>query len=227
MLSYPASRGSRLLPAWTDLVTQISLRRLPSSKRRVIDSENFGAMQGEANSIVLAPTRVTGDRNTSQLAASEEISIYKLHVCTRRPWCGGVGLLFVRGSVPSPRTKNTPKNPGPFRELNPGPRAPEARIIPLDQTAALTVLLMNGEGNSPYTKEAYKQKQARNRRQSTQHRAPGCAKILMWLRILLRLRQKTSSIEAKERKLWAFEERQSISSLEPRQAWTRPEPQIA
>ena len=46
-------------------------------------------------------------------------------------------------------------------------------------------------------------------------------------RILLRLRQKISSIEAKERKLWTFEERQSISSLEPRQAWTRPEPQIA
>ena len=47
-------------------------------------------------------------------------------------------------------------------------------------------------------------------------------------RNLLRLRQKkNSSIQAKERKLWAFEEGQSISSLEPRQAWTRPEPQIA
>ena len=45
--------------------------------------------------------------------------------------------------------------------------------------------------------------------------------------ILLRLRQKISSIDAKERKLWSFEEGQSISSLEPRQAWTRPEPQIA
>ena len=46
-------------------------------------------------------------------------------------------------------------------------------------------------------------------------------------RILLRLRHKISPIEAKERKLWSFEEGQSISSLEPRQAWTRPEPQIA
>ena len=46
-------------------------------------------------------------------------------------------------------------------------------------------------------------------------------------RILLRLRQKISSIEAKERKLWSFEEGQSISSLESTQAWTRPEPQIA
>ena len=36
-------------------------------------------------------------------------------------------------------------------------------------------------------------------------------------RILLRLRQKISSIEAKERKLWPFEEGQSISSLESRQ----------
>ena len=27
------------------------------------------------------------------------------------------------------------KRYGPFRELNPGPLAPEARIIPLDQTA--------------------------------------------------------------------------------------------
>ena len=75
-------------------------------------------------------------------------------------------------------------------------------------------------------------------------------------RILLRLRQKISPIEAKERKLWSFEvfrvfrvreragrsgsssetpplnppkrsniEGQSISSLESRQAWTRPEPQ--
>ena len=42
--------------------------------------------------------------------------------------------------------------------------------------------------------------------------------------ILLRLRQKISSIEAKEPKLWMFEEGQSISSLESRQAWTRPEP---
>ena len=44
--------------------------------------------------------------------------------------------------------------------------------------------------------------------------------------ILLRLRQKISSIidEAKERKLWVFEEGQSISSLESRQAWARPEP---
>ena len=130
MLSYPASRGSRLLPAWTDLVTQISLRRLPSSKRRVIDSENFGAMQGEANSTVLAPTRVTGDRNTSQLATSEEISIYKLHVCTRRPWWVW-GCCLFGGRFHSPRTTKS----GPFRELNPGPRAPEARIIPLDQTA--------------------------------------------------------------------------------------------
>ena len=43
--------------------------------------------------------------------------------------------------------------------------------------------------------------------------------------LLLRLRQKISPIEAKERKLWSFEEGQSISSLESRQAWTRPEPQ--
>ena len=41
--------------------------------------------------------------------------------------------------------------------------------------------------------------------------------------ILLRLRQKISSTEAKEPKLWMFEEGQSISSLESRQAWTRPE----
>ena len=80
---------------------------------------------------------------------------------------------------------------------------------------------------------SYKQKQARNRRQSTQHRAAGCAKRSLRLsfqkvcRILLRLRQKISSIEAKEQKLWSFEEGQSISSLESRQAWTRPEPQIA
>jgi len=39
--------------------------------------------------------------------------------------------------------------------------------------------------------------------------------------------KKSAQLEAKERKLWTFEERQSISSLEPRQAWTRPEPQIA
>ena len=45
-------------------------------------------------------------------------------------------------------------------------------------------------------------------------------------RILLRLRQKKiSPIEAKERKLWPFAAGQSISSLESRQAWTRPEPQ--
>ena len=43
--------------------------------------------------------------------------------------------------------------------------------------------------------------------------------------ILLRLRfKKISSIEAKEPKLWMFEEGQSTSSLESRQAWTRPEP---
>ena len=80
----------------------------------------------------------------------------------------------------------------------------------------------------------HKQKQARNRRQSTQHRATGgCAKRSLRIsfrkvrQILLRLRQKTSSIEAKEQKLWSCEEGQSISSLESRQAWTRPEPQIA
>ena len=44
-------------------------------------------------------------------------------------------------------------------------------------------------------------------------------------RILLRLRQKISPIEAKGRKLWSFAEGQSNFSLESRQAWTRPEPQ--
>ena len=49
---------------------------------------------------------------------------------------------------------------------------------------------------------------------------PGAQKPLCGLtfrkacRILLRLRQKISSIEAKERKLWSFEEGQSIYSLE-------------
>ena len=77
-----------------------------------------------------------------------------------------------------------------------------------------------------------KQKQARNRRQSTQHRATGCAKLSLGLNFpespsnsAAIKTKKNSPIEAKERKLWSFEEGQSISSLESRQAWTRPEPQ--
>ena len=41
------------------------------------------------------------------------------------------------------------------------------------------------------------------------------------------IKTKISPIGAKEPKLWPFEEGQSISSLESRQAWTRPEPQSA
>ena len=69
----------------------------------------------------------------------------------------------------------------------------------------------------------YKQKQARNRRQSTQHRATGCAKLSLRLRFSespsnsAAIKTKISSIEAKERKLWMFEEGQLISSLESRQ----------
>ena len=75
----------------------------------------------------------------------------------------------------------------------------------------------------------YKQKQARNRRQSTQHRASECAKRSLRLSFSkipsnsAAIKTKISPIEAKERKLWSFEEGQSTSSLESRQAWTRPE----
>ena len=41
------------------------------------------------------------------------------------------------GSIPGVSTKNFQTKYGLVRELNPGPLAPEARIIPLDQQASL------------------------------------------------------------------------------------------
>ena len=90
-------------------------------------------------------------------------------------------------------------------------------------------------GNGLRGASSVSQKQARNRRQSTQHRAIGCAKKSLRLRFsespsnsAAIKTKKISSIEAKERKLCPFEEGQSISLLEStRRAWTRPEPQIA
>ena len=44
-------------------------------------------------------------------------------------------LLYLDLSVAMKRLGSVNENEGLVRDLNPGPRAPEARIIPLDQRA--------------------------------------------------------------------------------------------
>ena len=92
-----------------------------------------------------------------------------------------------------------------------------------DWKGGLLVMCENGAKMAIWAGFSYKQKQARNRRQSTQHRATGCAELSLRLRFSespsnsAAIKTKISPIEAKERKLWMIEEGRLIFSLESRQ----------